>query len=242
VTAPTTTASGTPPPTTAPVSSPSPAPSARPPTPPCTPLSSGSATPWASPGSLLRITEPGFDSYAVVRQQGEVLWTENSHTHASFSIGLYARDPRIWSMLERSFADLYFPTISGGLVWPATWPATWTGVVVSGSRQLFNPGNLPVGLQLRVDGPAETVQVVFPETGEQLNLENPDGNLLEAGQWLDIDTANHQVLLNGDAGRRSWAYGDWLLLPPATETALAISGTGTTTDSKVSGTYRAPRI
>lgn len=194
---------------------------------------------------MLRITEPGFDSYAMVRQQGELNWTEDgtpSSPHATFSIGLYARDPRIWSMLERSFLDLAFPTSSGGLVWPVTWPATWTGVVTSGSRLLLNPGTEPVGLDLRIDGPAHTVTIVFPEIGETLSLANPDGDVLAAGQWLQIDTTNHLVLLNGEAGRRSWAYGDWLVLPPGVETAIAIAGTGTTTASKVSGTYRAARI
>lgn len=189
---------------------------------------------------VFRVLEPGFDSYALVRQQGEILWNEVNHRVATFSINLYAADPLIYSMRERTF-ELAFPTVTGGLEWPTTWPAVWDAVVVSGSEDLHNPGQFPVGLELRVDGPAETVQVGFPDTGQVLYLDNPDGPLLAAGQWLEIDTSTRQVLLNGDAGRRSWAYGDWLRLPSGT-TTLAIAGTGVTTDSRVSGTYRAVRI
>jgi hypothetical protein len=191
----------------------------------------------------MRATEPGFDSYAVVRQQGEIDWFEDGWQppHATFSALLYAPDPRIWSMLERNF-NLDFPSVTGGLEWPATWPATWDADVVSGSAELLNPGNEPIGLSLRVDGPVDELSIRFPDTGETLHLDNPDGNLLTVGQYLLVDTATRQVLLNGDAGRRSWAYGDWLLLPAVSLTTLEISGTGTTADSHVSGSYRAARI
>lgn len=193
---------------------------------------------------MFRVVEPGFDSYAMVRQQGAVEWSEVNRRVATFSVGLYASDPLIYSTLERAF-DLDFPVSSGGLEWPATWPATWDAVVVSGSRELYNPSNFPVGLKLRIDGPARTASIAYPDTGQALNLADPDGgDILTAGQWLDIDTTTRQVLLNGEAGRRSWAYptGDgWLLLPPGT-TTVAIAGTGTTPDSHVSGSFRAARL
>lgn len=191
---------------------------------------------------VFRVVEPGFDGYAMMRQQGEIDWTENSPRppHASFSIGLYARDPLIYSTTERTF-DLDFPLVTGGRSRPRTLPGGINAEEISGSEVLLNPSAFAVGLEMRIDGPAETAVIAYPELGQALYLENPDGPLLTAGQWLDINTATRQVLLNGDAGRRSWVYGDWLLLPPGT-TTLAIAGTGTTSDSHVSGTYRAVRL
>lgn len=191
----------------------------------------------------VRGTEPGFDSYTIARQQGEIDWFEDGRKppHATFATLLYARSPLLLSMLERTF-DVEFPSVTGGLEWPATWPATWDAVVVGGAVPLLNPGNEPAGLRLRIDGPVDDASILFPELGQTLHLQNPSGVLLTAGQWLTIDTATQQVLLNGDSSRRSWAYGDFLLLPPVSETTLTISGTGTTTDSHVSGTYRAHRI
>jgi hypothetical protein len=191
---------------------------------------------------IVRGTEPGFDSFTVARQTGELLWTEVTPTFATFTAALLAPDPRLYSMLERSFA-LAFPTTSGGRSWPASWPDGWDVDVVAGSQVLSNPGNLAVPLRLRVRGPAESVQLTFAETGKTLRLANPDSPvLLNNGEWLDIDTRTHQVLLMGDSPRRSWATGTWLQLPSHTDTTLTIQGTGTTSDSGVSGNYRAARI
>lgn len=191
---------------------------------------------------MFRVIEPGFDSFAMVRQKGEVLWTEVNHRVATWSISLYARDPLIYSMRERTF-DLAFPSIVGGRTWPATWPATYPATVVEGSAVLLNPGNLRVPLHLRATGPAERISIAFPELGQGLNLSNPDDTvLLRAGEFLDIDTKNRRVLFMGDASRRKWATGNWLQVPPNRETTLQIAGTGTTSASRVAGSFRAARL
>jgi hypothetical protein len=191
---------------------------------------------------VARGTEPGFDSYTVARQTGELLWTEVTPTFATFTAALYAADPRLYSMLERTF-NLAFPSISGGRAWPGVWPAKWQVDVIAGSATLSNTGNLSVPLQVRVQGPAEKITLSFPQTGQALRLDNPDGPvMLNAGEWLDINTRTHQALLMGDSPRRSWVSGVWLQLPSHSDTVLAISGTGTSSDSSVSGSYRAARI
>lgn len=191
---------------------------------------------------LLRITEPGHDGHAWVRQQGDVLWTENSHTHASWSINLYSPDPRIYSTLSRSFGPLRFPSISGGLIYPRTYPRIYNAIVVSGRENLVNPGTEPSGLQLRLTGPADDIAVSLPELGQELHLDNPDGPVLRAGEWLIVDTDRHQVRLMGQAERRSWAWGHWLKVPPRSATAIAVTGTGVTAESTLSGSYRSARI
>jgi hypothetical protein len=191
-----------------------------------------------------RVIEPGFDGYSTVRQQGAVEWTENrAGLQATWMITLYGRDPLIYSTRERTF-DLSFPVTTGGLVWPATWPATWDTDEVSGSVILSNPSRRLLPLELHVQGPVDTLAVSFPDTGETFNLSDPDGPpMLTAGQWLYANTGTREVLLMGDSRRRSWAWGTpgKLLLPPG-ETTLAISGTGTTSDSYVSGLYRVARL
>lgn len=188
-----------------------------------------------------RVMEPGFDGYAMVRQQGELLWSEVNRNTATFSIGLYAPDPLIYSMNPETF-ELAFPTSTGGRQWPTSWPGSWDAVTVSGSAVLANEGAFSIGLDLRVDGPASTVTIAFPDTGEALNLDNPDGPLLLGeGEWLNVNTTTTEVVLNGDAHRRSWAYGEWLTLPTGL-TKIAIAGTGVTTDSRVRGITRPVRL
>lgn len=190
----------------------------------------------------LRITEPGYDSWAMVRQMGEVQWSEINQTAAAYSFTVYARDPQLYSSLERPFGPVAFPSVSGGATWPLTWPATWATTVASGSVALSNPGRLPAPLWLRVDGPLEVGTIALPDLGLSLNLENPEGDVLASGQWLEVDAALGHVWLNGDALRDGWVYGDWPVLPPNSETTLSIAGTGFTTSSVVTGTYRTARI
>lgn len=188
----------------------------------------------------LRITEPGYDGFAMARQQSEILWTEVSHRYATFSIGLYAPDPLIYSSLERSFT-MRFPTRTGGLEWPTEWPATWTGSYADGRVDVLNPGTRPVPLQLVLTGPVDNFRIANTTTGEALLINNPDDATLTAGQFMTIDTGRHSALLLGTASRRSWTSGDWPLVPPGVST-FAITGDNTTDDSNVVGTYRGVRL
>lgn len=187
-----------------------------------------------------RVTEPGFDGYAVMRQQGEILWTEINPLTGTATIALYGRDPLIYSSLERVF-DIGFGVTEGGLEWPVTWPATWDGTSSGGTVSVLNPSSRPVPLKLQVYGPVDNFRVVNLTTNDALVVNNPDGSTLTGGQFLTIDTASRQVLLQGTAGRRSWASGDWPLIPPGVS-VFAITGDNTTIDSHVSGTYRGVRL
>lgn len=192
----------------------------------------------------LRGTEPGYDSWTMARQQGDIDWFEDGWNppHATFAGTLYAKQPQLWSSLERAIGPILFPSISGGLVLPATPPLLSDAVVVNGSQDLLNPGNEAAGLVLKIVGPVDAMTLSFPDLGKTQHLVNPDGPLLTAGQWLTLDTQSRLVWLNDNARRRSWTYGDWLILPPSSTTTLSIDGSGTTTDSYVSGSYRAARI
>lgn len=187
-----------------------------------------------------RVTEPGFDGYAVMRRQGDLLWSDVNHTTGLATIALYGSDPLIYSSLERTF-DIGFPSHIGGLAWPTEWPATWDGSSSGGTVSVFNPSTRPVPLQLEVFAPVDNFRIVNTTTNEALVVNNPDGSTLTAGQFLTIDTARRQILLQGTAGRRSWASGDWPLVPPGTS-VFAITGDNTTIDSHVTGTFRGVRL
>jgi hypothetical protein len=68
---------------------------------------------------------------------------------------------------------------------------------------------------LRIDGPVVSpwVWVVHDDgTVQRLRFDIT----LTDGQWLDIDTKNLTVLLNGTVSRRGQTTGDWPVLPPGT--------------------------
>lgn len=175
-------------------------------------------------------TEPGNASYTLARQQGELMWAESGGIDpgqrvATFSVGLYSSDPLLYSLNDTLFS-LTFPSVTGGLTWPATWPATWASTSVSGVTSVTNPSSYSVPIRFRLTGPMTNASVSNPDTGEVLNFVNPAGALLAAGEYLDVDTDTHSVLLMGNSTRRSWAYGTWLQLPANTTTRIALSGVG----------------
>jgi hypothetical protein len=191
---------------------------------------------------MFRVIEPGFDSFAMVRQKGEVLWSEVNPRVATWSISLYARDPLIYSMRERTF-DLAFPSVVGGRTWPATWPAVYPAVVVEGSEVVLNPGNLRVPLQLRVTGPAREGLDRLPRARAGAEPQQPRRHRLAACRGVPRHRHEEPAgLFMGDASRRKWATGVWLQVPPNSETTLQIAGTGTTSASRVAGSFRAARL
>jgi hypothetical protein len=95
-------------------------------------------------------------------------------------------------------------TYRGGL----TLPSTVRGVLAGGVLTLVNDGSTNTSLWARIDGPA-------PEPG--LVLRRADGTVqslsfeleLEAGQWLEINSAAGTALLNGLAGSNQRGVADW---------------------------------
>lgn len=128
---------------------------------------------------------------------------------------LEALDPLIYADAETVVTDLGLPTFSGGLRVPHTVPFTIPGVATGGTAELTNHGKAPVGLVLRIDGPAPSPVLTLTPDGEdtqRLDLALTVG----ADQWLDVDTRRRSVLLNGTASRRGDMSGQWLTLPPGT--------------------------
>ena len=127
-----------------------------------------------------------------------------------------ALDPIIYSADEQVEA-LGLPSFTGGLTIPVQAPFTVDGVLVGGKVTVENEGTADTPLALRVDGPVQSPRVT---------LQRPDGLIqtlqvlfdLGAGQWLDIDTGAHTVLLNGTTNRRGQVAGVFPILPPGVST------------------------
>ncbi len=189
---------------------------------------------------VFRVTEPGFDGWCLMRQSGQVLWTEQTQRSASYSISLYAPDPRIWSSLQRTFT-VAFPAVSGGLILPVTAPFVIAATVSANSASLGNPGSVAAPIRARLDGPVTTAEISIQSlTGvSSLQLARPEGGaLLAAGEWLLIDTDTRQVLLGGTSSRRSWASGAFPAVPPG-GALLVLTGAGT---GQLTGEYAAARL
>lgn len=124
--------------------------------------------------------------------------------------------------------DLYIDdaefTSSGEATGGLTVPFSISGTAASGFTTVVNDGTKDTGMFLRLDGPVSEPSVT---------LERADGSFqrlrfdleLSANQWLDVDTKNRLVLLNGTTTQRGNVSGNWPIVPPGTHTLRWSSAT-----------------
>ena len=137
------------------------------------------------------------------------------------SVAFVAPGGRIFSGEEQVQA-LGLPRFEGGLTVGVgetlgTVPFTVDGVQVDGRADIVNAGKAATPLLVRIDGPAPA---------PRFSVQHPNGDVetlrllfdLQAGQWVDIDTSAHTVMLQGVASRRGQATGDFPVLQPGTST------------------------
>lgn len=168
-----------------------------------------------------RMVEPD-----VVNMRGETI------VRAAF----VALDPFIYAGTETVVADIPLPTYTGGLSVPFTAPFTINGTLAGGFADITNTGTADTGLLLRIDGPVVSPSVwLVHDNGTVQRL---DFNItLSAGQWLDVDTKERAVLLNGTVSRRGQTSGDWPLLPNGTH-RLRWNASIYNTDARLTVRYR----
>lgn len=132
------------------------------------------------------------------------------------SASFVALDPAIYSADEHTIT-MGLPAWAGGLTAPITAPVAITATQSDGIADATNTGIVPARLLLRITGPVTTpsVTVITPD-GVPLTL--TIDTELGTGDWIDIDTAERSVLLNGSISRLSSVYGTWPLLWPGTST------------------------
>lgn len=125
-------------------------------------------------------------------------------------------DPAIYSGIEHT-ATVGVLRRTGGLSTPFSVPFGVSSVVADGVATLANAGTSPARLLLRIVGPVSAPRVtVIGPGGIPLTLFLT--TVLGVGEFLDIDTAERLVLLNGTTSRLSDAFGDWPLLAPGVST------------------------
>lgn len=136
---------------------------------------------------------------------------------AASQCAFVALDPRVYSGELHQGGPTGLPITTSGLLVPFTVPLLVPGKLIAGELELVNAGTTPAGLFVRIDGP-----VADPG----FFLQRPDGSVqsvrvevtLEAGQWLEIDTAAGTVFLNGlptasQRGATIWQIDPYPLLP-----------------------------
>lgn len=139
---------------------------------------------------------------AVVRRSGKVLVRPLSDRIADFSALLTAADPRRYSTTLQS-GTTALPSVTGGLTFPVTFPITWSATTVAGSIDAFNEGTFGTKPILTIAGPVSAPQILCqrPDGTVQILAYSQD---LATGDQLVIDTAEHDVVINGNASRRRW--------------------------------------
>lgn len=134
-----------------------------------------------------------------------------SVTQAAF----VALDPFIYSGDVITQSGIGLPTYTGGLTAPFTAPFTIDAVPASGVAALVNNGTAEVGLDIRLSGPVERPFVTLIRDDGSFQRLDFDVVLAD-GQWLDINTRERTVLLNGSTSRRGQTSGLWPTLPTGT--------------------------
>lgn len=128
-----------------------------------------------------------------------------AHTRCAF----VALDPRIYGPETVLSAGL--PSVSGGLTWPVAWPQVWPAQATRGTVVVTNGGTAATYPRLVIHGPVQEPRVTHVQSGRTLAW----GMSLEAGQWLDVDTARRTSLINGQVSRSGQMTSrEWFELPP----------------------------
>jgi hypothetical protein len=126
------------------------------------------------------------------------------------ALELRALDPRLYSDTLTT-VTLLSTTVTGGKSFPWTFPFTFGGSGNAGNANLVNLGNYNAPLTVEIHGPISQPRLRNETTGKEIFY----NDTLAAGEWLEIDTKAHTVLLNGVANRyyRLGATQWWDLAP-----------------------------
>lgn len=117
-----------------------------------------------------------------------------------WSCQLLASDPRKYG--EQVSASTGLPFVSGGLVFPVTFPIVFSETSNTGVVSIVNSGRTQSAVKLRIDGPVKAPKVTHIGSGRSLTFGS--SYTLPAGNWLDVDLDNRQVLENGIADRSQY--------------------------------------
>lgn len=158
----------------------------------------------------LRWAAAGTEYLMYARPRGATLTNRRARTgYAKVTASVYCPDPAIYSGIEHAVEEGLYRRI-GGLALPA--PAPWVlyTTPADGEADIVNAGAGQARLDLHIDGPVAGPRVSLrtPAGVETLSLDT----VLEADEYLDVDTKDRTVVLNGATTRLADQSGAWPLL------------------------------
>lgn len=157
-------------------------------------------------GGWLIVNEPSTTKAAYVRLSGRPsIQTVNARGRTDFSIGLRAVDPIKYEWIDGNEDGYDYVDINSG-----------------GTGSVVNSGNVAVPLIFEISGPltstsSNTTEIINTTSGDQIDIVST----ITAGQTLEIDTYNREILLVEGAtvtnGRAKGAVlVDWIYVDPGT--------------------------
>lgn len=125
----------------------------------------------------------------------------------------FSTKPWIYDNTETEVTSPILAGSSSGITWPITWPIVW-GTVTASSFTATNDGTNRAEFVATIPGPVTNPVIQHLDRGLELAF----AITLEAGQFLEVDTENRTVLLNGEANRYYVKSGTWFNLSPGDNT------------------------
>lgn len=140
-------------------------------------------------------------------------------------VQFYATDPRIYTEAQPQVSTDIFAA-SGGITFNVVGNFNFPPSTESGTVTATNSGTFTTPTVIRLDGPVTNPSIENLTTDESMSLTIT----VAEGDYLEIDSAERTILLNGTASRYSAldAGSDWIDLPPGDNELKFRGSSGTT--------------
>lgn len=158
------------------------------------------------------VTTPAGRSARTVTVEKVTPANHRGRKYGRVAVDVIARDPRRYALdSEVQWASTGPPAPGQGLVWPAVWPLVWPGGGSEGRVAVTNTGMAPSAPAFRLHGGFSSALVTCVETGARIGFDRlvPDGSVVQ------LDTAHHRAVLDGQSDVSRWLrWREWELVPP----------------------------
>lgn len=160
-----------------------------------------------------------------------VEYKKGSMSFCDFMIQLVAPYPFLLSQVLNS--EEVEPFSGGGFAIPFAIPFSM-GVGGSGTTTVTNDGNARAFPIITINGPIENPSIQNSTTGETCSL---NYTLSTSTDYIEIDTYNRTVMLNGVTNLRQYFSGDWITLASG-DNSIKLTGSSTGADTGAIFSYR----
>lgn len=176
------------------------------------------------PDQLYTLTvtdESGVATTASVSIDGQILTKAQSATSSTFSLQLFAPDPRRFGPAHTATVQ-QGTSATGGVMYPVTYPVAYGTPGTTGSTQVTNNGTAYSDLVFTLNGPLKNPVIRNSTTGDQISYTGT----IPSGAYVTIDTASGSCLYNGTQNYRAFlAPNMWFTLPAHSSITVAFSAT-----------------